>query len=81
MIAATWFLEYGPRWDSDPEADPGSDPLHIRGTAARHRSSVEERPGWMNDSDVFINCPFSADYAEKFNAIVFTVIRSGLLPG
>lgn len=34
----------------------------------------------MNDEDVFINCPFSADYAEKFNAITFTVIRSGLTP-
>lgn len=32
----------------------------------------------MNDADVFINCPFSADYSEKFNAIVFTVVRSGL---
>lgn len=34
----------------------------------------------MNAGGVFINCPFSADYAEKFNAIVFAVIRSGFNP-
>lgn len=34
----------------------------------------------MNDGDVFINSPFSADYSEKFNAITFTVIRSGFQP-
>ncbi len=34
----------------------------------------------MNADGVFINCPFSADYAEKFNAIAFTVIRSGFTP-
>ncbi len=34
----------------------------------------------MNADGVFINCPFSADYAEKFNAITFTVIRSGFTP-
>ncbi|MCA3554661.1 hypothetical protein [Aestuariivirga sp.] len=29
---------------------------------------------------VFINCPFSSDYQEKFDAIVFSVIRSGFQP-
>lgn len=29
---------------------------------------------------VFINCPFSSDYREKFRAIVFTVMRSGFTP-
>jgi hypothetical protein len=27
--------------------------------------------------DVFVNCPFDADFKPLFNAIVFTVIRSG----
>lgn len=27
--------------------------------------------------DVFVNCPFDADYKAFFNAIVFTVVRSG----
>jgi hypothetical protein len=27
--------------------------------------------------DVFVNCPFDAGYAPLFNAIVFTIIRSG----
>ncbi|MCF4126056.1 hypothetical protein [Methylobacterium sp. SyP6R] len=27
--------------------------------------------------DVFINCPFDPEYTEIFNAIVFTVVRSG----
>jgi hypothetical protein len=27
--------------------------------------------------DVFINCPFDADYKPIFNAIVYTVVRSG----
>lgn len=34
----------------------------------------------MNATDVFINCPFSADYKPKFRAIVYTVIRSGFEP-
>ena len=34
----------------------------------------------MNPRDVFINCPFSADYHDQFQAIVFTVIRSGFIP-
>ena len=34
----------------------------------------------MKETDVFINCPFSADYNEHFWAIVFTVIRSGFDP-
>jgi hypothetical protein len=31
----------------------------------------------MSERSVFINCPFSADYQDHFNAIVFTVVRSG----
>ena len=27
--------------------------------------------------DVFVNCPFDTDYRPLFNAIVFTIIRSG----
>jgi hypothetical protein len=34
----------------------------------------------MKDEDVFINCPFSPDYEEFFQAIVFTVVRSGYTP-
>jgi hypothetical protein len=34
----------------------------------------------MNARDVFINCPFSADYQDHFQAIVFAVIRSGFIP-
>lgn len=34
----------------------------------------------MNDKDVFINCPFSRDYNEFFQAIVFAVVRSGYTP-
>ena len=31
----------------------------------------------MAGRDVFINCPFSADYETHFRAIVFTVMRAG----
>ena len=34
----------------------------------------------MTDGEVFINCPFSDDYAEHFRAIVFAVLRSGFTP-
>lgn len=34
----------------------------------------------MNDGDVFINCPFSTDYDEHFQAIIFAVQRSGFVP-
>jgi hypothetical protein len=34
----------------------------------------------MNPTDVFINCPFSADYDTNFRAILFVVIRSGFNP-
>ena len=34
----------------------------------------------MNDRDVFINCPFSPDYRENFQATVFVVVRSGFTP-
>jgi hypothetical protein len=34
----------------------------------------------MGARDVFINCPFSADYQESFEAIVYAVIRSGFTP-
>ena len=31
------------------------------------------------DRDVFVNCPFDADYKLLFNAAVFTIIRSGFV--
>lgn len=34
----------------------------------------------MGERDVFINCPFSIDYQERFEAIVFAVVRSGFQP-
>ena len=34
----------------------------------------------MKDRDIFINCPFSTDYKEFFEAIVFVVVRSGFTP-
>jgi hypothetical protein len=34
----------------------------------------------MNAADVFVNCPFSADYDTHFKAILFVVIRSGFNP-
>jgi hypothetical protein len=34
----------------------------------------------MNERDVFINCPFSPDYRENFQATVFVVVRSGFTP-
>lgn len=34
----------------------------------------------MNDRDVFINCPFSDDYRDNFQAAVFAVVRSGFTP-
>jgi hypothetical protein len=34
----------------------------------------------MKLRDVFINCPFSADYQFHFRAMVFTVARSGFKP-
>ena len=34
----------------------------------------------MIQGDVFINCPFTPDYQDHFQAIVFTVIRSGFTP-
>jgi hypothetical protein len=34
----------------------------------------------MNERDVFINCPFTADYHEHFEAIVCAVVRSGFTP-
>jgi hypothetical protein len=34
-------------------------------------------PAPAPNRDVFINCPFDADYKTLFYAIVFTVIRSG----
>ena len=34
----------------------------------------------MNARDVFINCPFSADYKEFFEAIIYAVVRSGFTP-
>jgi hypothetical protein len=34
----------------------------------------------LNELDVFINCPFSVDYDEHFQAITFVVQRSGFKP-
>jgi hypothetical protein len=34
----------------------------------------------MSGRDVFINCPFTDDYQNHFQAIVFTVVRSGFTP-
>lgn len=34
----------------------------------------------MSERDVFINCPFSADYHRHFQAIIFVVQRSGFSP-
>jgi hypothetical protein len=34
----------------------------------------------LNERDVFINCPFSADYHRHFQAITFVVQRSGFNP-
>jgi hypothetical protein len=34
----------------------------------------------MSGRDVFINCPFTVDYQAHFQAIVFTVVRSGFTP-
>jgi len=34
----------------------------------------------MSVRDVFINCPFSPDYQANFQAIVFTIVRSGFTP-
>ncbi len=31
----------------------------------------------VNDLDVFVNCPFDKDYRPIFDAIVFTIVRSG----
>jgi hypothetical protein len=34
----------------------------------------------LNERDVFINCPFSVDYHQHFQAIVFAILRSGFKP-
>jgi hypothetical protein len=34
----------------------------------------------LNERDVFINCPFSADYHKHFQGIVFVVQRAGFNP-
>ena len=34
----------------------------------------------LNDDDVFVNCPFDTTYRPIFNAIVFTIVRSGYQP-
>jgi hypothetical protein len=45
------------------------------------RSPTRERRARASDRrDVFVNCPFSSDYRINFQAIVFTVIRSGFTP-
>lgn len=39
------------------------------------RASLRKRPN--TTLDVFINCPFDAEYKPIFNATVYTVVRSG----
>jgi hypothetical protein len=34
----------------------------------------------MSGRDVFINCPFSPDYQINFQAVIFTIVRSGFTP-
>ncbi len=34
----------------------------------------------MSQGQVFVNCPFTADYDDFFQAIIFTIIRSGFTP-
>jgi hypothetical protein len=34
----------------------------------------------LSEREVFINCPFSSDYDEHFQAITFAVLRSGFRP-
>jgi hypothetical protein len=34
----------------------------------------------MGTRDVFINCPFSSDYRDFFEAIIYAVVRSGYAP-
>lgn len=42
---------------------------------------VKRLPSKRDSSrQVFINCPFTLDYQEKFRSIVFTIIRSGFEP-
>ncbi|WP_244630896.1 hypothetical protein [Aureimonas sp. ME7] len=41
------------------------------------RRQRREKPVGLNDLDVFINCPFDDTYKPIFNAIVYTVVRSG----
>ena len=43
-------------------------------------SPMRERRDRDDPRDVFINCPFSSDYQVNFQAIVFTVVRSGFKP-
>lgn len=38
------------------------------------------RPPASYSDNVFINCPFTADYSELFRALVFTVADCGLIP-
>jgi hypothetical protein len=34
----------------------------------------------LSQGQVFVNCPFTADYDDFFQAIIFTIIRSGFTP-
>lgn len=45
--------------------------------ASRRPGSRKRGSSSSNDRDVFINCPFDETYKAFFNAIVFTVFRSG----
>lgn len=41
------------------------------------RRQRQKKSAVLNDLDVFINCPFDDKYKPTFNAIVYTVVRSG----
>ena len=43
----------------------------------RRASGRASRKGADTSFDVFINCPFDSEYKAIFNAIVYTVVRSG----
>ena len=53
-------------------------PAHSGKPERRHRPvSARTRKVALNERDVFINCPFDHKYRPMFNAMVYTVIRSG----
>ncbi len=63
-----------------PQAKRKGDPFLRERAASRHRERALRPFRAMIGRDVFINCPFSADYQLSFQAIVFTIVRSGFKP-